>query len=204
MSKGQENYTLLINKLDAFIRKYYINKLIRGFLYFTGLILIMFLVFSLLEHEFYFPGFVRKIFFFSFIGLTLVSLIYWIINPLSKYFQLGKTISHEQAAVIIGNHFFTVKDQLLNILQLKKLSDTTEDRELIEASISQKSEKISPVPFKAAIDYRSNRKYLKYALPPFLLLLLLLFAAPSLITDSTNRIINNNVDFIVFGHRQIN
>ena len=35
----QDNYQLLIEKLDQFIRKYYVNQLIRGSLYATGLIL---------------------------------------------------------------------------------------------------------------------------------------------------------------------
>ena len=40
----QDNYTLLIQKLDQFTRKYYINQVIRGVLYSTGLILLLFWV----------------------------------------------------------------------------------------------------------------------------------------------------------------
>ena len=195
MKQGSENYQLLMSKLDSFIRKYYVNKLIRGFLYFTALVLVLFLGFSLLEHQFYFSGLVRKAFLFSFLLVSGSSFFYWVLFPLSKYFHLGSVISHEQAATIIGNHFFDVKDKLLNILQLKKLASETDQKALIEASITQKAERIKLVPFKSAIDLQKNRKYLRYALPPFFLLLILLFAAPSLITDSTNRIIHNNMEF---------
>jgi len=105
-------------------------------------------------------------------------------------------ISHEQAAGIIGNHFGDVKDRLLNILQLKEQSSLTKDNSLIIASINQKSEQIKPVPFKSAIDLNKNKQYLvKYALPPFLILLLVVMTAPSLIKDSTHRLINNDREF---------
>ncbi|MEM9545446.1 MAG: DUF4175 family protein, partial [Bacteroidota bacterium] len=107
----------------------------------------------------------------------------------------GKTISHEQAANIIGNHFKGVEDKLLNVLQLKKQSESAVNIELVEASIDQKTQSITPIPFRTAIDLRKNRRYLKYALPPMLLFLVILFAAPSIIKDGTHRLINNNKEF---------
>lgn len=195
MSQQKENYNLLIEKLDRFIRKYYINSLIRGSLYFTASVLAVFLVFSYLESQYYFPTVVRKVFFYGFILIFLGALSHWVLRPALKYFKLGKTISHEQAASIIGQHFQDVQDKLLNILHLKRQMDESQVMELIQAGIEQKSQKINPVPFRKAIDLRKNRKYLRYALPPFLLLVVLLFAAPSLITDSTNRIIQNDKHF---------
>jgi len=192
---GTDNYSLLIQKLDQFIRKFYVNKLIRGILYFVGFSLLLFLAFSVAEHNFYFSQGVRKAMFFSFLGASGISLFYWVLTPLSKFFRLGKTISHDQAASIIGTHFGDVKDKLLNVLQLKRQADTESNTELILASVNQKSETIKLVPFKNAIDLRSNKKYLKYALPPFLIFLGILFGAPSIIKDSTFRIINNNKDF---------
>lgn len=195
--QGRSNYDQLIQKLDQFTRKYYLNQFIRGFLYSVALVIGMFLLFNLLEHYFYFNRSIRKIIFFSFLLVTLVSLGYWMFLPLLRYFNLGKTISHENAAKIVGDHFGDVKDRLLNILQLKKQEDNNAaDSQLIDASINQKTESIKLVPFKSAIDLSSNKKYLKYALPPFLLLLVFLFAAPSLITDSTHRIINNDKEFV--------
>ena len=189
------SYDLLINKLDQFIRKFYLNQLIRGSLYTIAIVLGLFLAFNLLEHNFYFDKGVRKILFYGFIGTSLASFGYLVLIPLLKYFKLGSVISHQQAAGIIGNHFGDVKDRLLNILQLKQQSSLVADNSLIEASINQKSEQIKPVPFKTAIDLKNNRKYLKYALPPFLLLLIIVTTAPSLIKDSTHRLINNDKEF---------
>ena len=192
----KDNYRLLIEKLDQFIRKYYINQLIRGALYSMGLILLLFLVISTLEYYYYFSGSVRKLMFFSFLGISLAALIGWVGLPLLRYFRLGKVISHAQAAQIIGQHFTNVKDKLLNILQLRQQSEqNTAGRELILASVNQKSQEIEPVPFKKAIDLSANRKYLRYALPPLALLLIILFVNANMITDSTTRLVNNDREF---------
>jgi hypothetical protein len=53
--------------------------------------------------------------------------------------------------------------------------------------IAQRSRELGPVPFTNAIDLRRNRRYLRYALPPLAVLIVLLFAAPSLITGPTER-----------------
>ncbi len=193
MSKSS-HYSLLIQKLDQFIRKYYINKTIKGAIIFIAITVALLLLYSFLEHQFYLPRTGRKVMFYSYVIGSLGALTYLVFWPLANYFKLGNVISHDKAAQILGNHFSDVEDRLLNVLQLNR--DVSEsNRELIEASIDQKSAQISLVPFKRAIDLKNNRQYLKYAFPPLALLLFLLFAAPSLITDSTYRIINNNKDF---------
>lgn len=186
------NYTLLIEKLDAFIRKFYINQLLRGALYTVGAVLGLFIVLNVLEYYFYFSTGVRTAMFWSFVGMSGVALYRWVALPLMHYFHLGKVISHEQASVIIGDHFTDVKDKLLNILQLKQQSANAIHTELINASINQKSDEIRLVPFKSAIDLGKNRKYLRYALPPVLMLLFLLFGAPNILREGTSRLWNSN------------
>ncbi len=195
MPQVTSNYDLLINKLDQFTRKFYLNQIIRGLLYSVAILVAVFILFSVLEYFMYFDKNVRKLIFFGFIISSLTVLGLFVLKPLLNYFKLGRRISHEKAALIIGDHFTDVKDKLLNILQLKKQSESSGSHELINASIDQKSEEIKLVPFKSAIDLGSNKKYLRYALPPALALLVLLFAAPSLIKDSTLRIINNDTEF---------
>jgi len=190
-----DNYNQLIKKLDQFIRKFYLNKIIRGTLYAIGLTLSLFLLISILEYNFYFSPAGRKGLLFGFIGLSLLASWFWVLQPLLHFFQLGKVISRTQAAVIIGDHFQDVQDKLLNILQLREQSRGQAGNELILAGIDQKAEQIRLVPFKSAIDLSKNRKYARYALPPLLLLLILLIAAPSMIKDSTYRLINNSREF---------
>lgn len=196
MAQGKDNYQLLIDNLDRFTRKYYVNQLIRGALYTIALVVLLFIVMNLLEYFYYFSKAGRKALFYSFLATSAIATTGWVLIPLFKYFRLGKVISHDQAANIIGEHFTGVKDKLLNVLQLKRQSTGHENAALINASINQKTEDIKVVPFKSAINLSQNKKYLRYALPPLLLLFVLLFAAPSIIRDSTNRLINNNKEFV--------
>ncbi len=187
----QNNYNILINKLDAFIRKYYKNLVIRGSLYSVGSILLLYLFITLVEHFAHSGTYLRALLFFSFIIFNTVVILRLIIWPLLKTFRLGSVISHEKAAQIIGAHFPEVEDKLINVLQLKKMADHNDQtRALIEAGIEQKADLISPVPFKNAIDFKQNKKYLKFAVPPLLMLLLILLTSPGVITDSTKRIVH--------------
>ena len=189
------NYELLIQKLDAFIRKFYLNKLLRGTLLFVGLLLGFYLFISLSEYQLYFSSTVRKLLLFVFGVSTLSAFTFLVIKPLIHYLHLGKQISHEQAATIIGKHFTDVKDKLLNILQLKQQSQNAFNKDLIEASILQKTESIKLVPFSNAINLNENKKYLKYALPPLFVLLFLLIAAPNVLKESSTRLLNPNKTF---------
>lgn len=190
-----DNYSFLIEKLDKFIRKYYVNKLLKGVLFTITIILIFFLIIVLAENQFYFTPFVRKILFFGFIISAVSSFIGFVLKPILQLNRLGNLISHKQAADIIGVHFNKVQDKLLNVLQLKENTLSLQDASLIEASIKQKSEALKPVPFTAAINLQENRKYLKFIFPPLLLFIALLFFRPNLIKDSTNRLVQNNVAF---------
>lgn len=192
----RDNYSLLIEKLDAFIRKFYVNQLLRGSLYTVGAVLGLFILLNVLEYYFYFSTGVRTAMLWSFGLLSAAALYKWVALPLMHYFHLGKLISHEQAAQIIGNHFGDVKDKLLNILQLKQqASNNAIYADLINASINQKSNEIKLVPFQAAIDLQKNRKYLRYALPPVLMLLFLLLGAPNILREGTMRLWNSTKKF---------
>lgn len=195
MSQMKDNYQLLIQRLDKFIRKYYVNKLIRGSLYSIALVLGLFITLSVLENYMYFSTGTRKILFFSFIGISIAAIGKWIALPLMNYFKLGKVISHEKAASIIGNHFTDVKDKLLNVLQLKEQSKSSQYTSLINASINQKVTELNPVPFRSAINLSQNRKYLRFALPPLMLLVLILFIDASIIKNGTTRLIRNDEVF---------
>jgi hypothetical protein len=191
------DYEHLIDKLDAFIRKYYKDRLVRGALYSVGLLVGFFLVAALLEYFGRFGTTARTVLFWSLMSAATVVLVRFIVLPLIKLFRLGPVISHAEAARIIGTHFGEVKDKLLNTLQLREMADSgTAQRALVEAAIAQRSRELGPVPFTNAIDLRRNTRYLRYALPPLAVLVLLLFAAPSLITDPARRIIAHGSEFM--------
>ncbi|WP_423148805.1 hypothetical protein [Rubrolithibacter danxiaensis] len=197
MDKTPDNYSQLILKIDEFIRKYYLNKVIRGSIYLSAALFASFIVVTLAEYFGNFSIPVRSVLFYLFILLNAAIFLIWIVQPLFSYFKLGKTINYEQASTIIGQHFSNVKDKLLNILQLKKLSDEhPEHFQLILAGINQKITDLKPVPFSSAIRIKDNRKYIKYTAVPFIIILLIAFTAPRIFSESTERLIKHNVKFV--------
>ena len=193
---NSSGYNSLIGKLDRFIRRYYTNQMIRGSLYFIALGLGSFLIVALLEYFGRFSSTLRTWMFFLFLGFTLFLLVRFILVPAVKIFRLGKIISHAEAALIIGRHFPEVEDKLLNTLQLHQQSQQSDsDTSLIVAGIEQKTIELQPISFSAAVNFLENKKYLKYALPPVLLGLILLTVFPAVLTDSTKRLVAHSQEF---------
>ncbi|HEY9001775.1 MAG TPA: DUF4175 family protein [Mucilaginibacter sp.] len=194
--RSSENYELLISKIDTFIRKYYFNNLLRGLIFLGAGIFSAYIIITVSEYYGNFNSGFRTFLFYFFILLNL-GLIAWLILPsFLAWLRLGKTITHDQAAEIIGKHFTDVSDKLLNTLQLKKLADgNQQQRELIEASIDQKIETLKPVSFPSAINIKENTKYLKWVVFPAAVICIIALAAPSILTESTKRIIRHNEYF---------
>jgi hypothetical protein len=191
-----ENYDLLIEKINTFIRKYHYNNLLRGLIFLGAGLFSAYVVITLGEYFGNFNTLLRTILFYFFIVLNLGLIVWLVLPPLLAQLKLGKTLTHDQAAEIIGRHFNDVHDKLLNTLQLKKqATENAEHRELIEASINQKIETLRPVSFPSAVNIRENSKYLKWVIPPAAIICIIAFAAPSVLTESTKRLIRHNEYF---------
>jgi hypothetical protein len=185
------NDVQLIAKLDEFIRKYYKNRIIRGLLVVLAVVASLFLVSVFLEYLFKFGILLRSVLFFMNISMALFFLVRLVVVPSLQYLRIGKTLSHEQAAEIIGNHFSDIRDKLLNTLQLISLSrQTGENKELLIAGIDQKISGLKIFRFPTAVNIRSNLKYLRYAIPPVLLIMVLAILSPSFIAEPASRIIH--------------
>lgn len=191
-----EKKDTILGSLDRFIRKYYKNRMIKGALYALGLLLSLFLLMAVLEHFGYFSTAVRAFLFWFYIVAGAGVLGYYVLLPLAKMYRLGKVISYEEAARIVGDHFPEVQDKLLNLLQLQQAAaSASPDSDLMRAAIAQKTEQLSPVPFHQAVDLRGNRKYIKYAAIPAGVVVLLLLLSPTLLTGPSHRITHYTEQF---------
>ena len=189
------SFDILVNKLNGFIRKYYKNLILKGTILSLSLIFLLFIIITFVEYLSWSNTITRTVIYYSFIISVFLIVSYYIIIPLSKLIKLGKVLSHKEAALIIGEHFPEVSDKLLNTLQLKE-NNSSQSMDLLLAGIEQKSSDLSPVPFHKAVLYKTNLKYAKYALPPIILILAVLFIAPSVIYESTDRILNHNTGYV--------
>ena len=188
-----EGYKNIEDKLHQFANKYYTNELIKGSILFLSLGC-LYLFFTLfLEYFFWLKPTARTFLFWLFIVVELFLLIKFIMIPISKLIGFRKGISLQQSSKIIGSHFPEVQDKLLNVLQLK---ENVNNSDLILASINQKSEELAPIPFLKAVDFKQNKKYLKYAIIPFLILLTILFTGNNnILSDSLERVVNHRTAY---------
>ncbi|MDR0971231.1 MAG: hypothetical protein LBM25_02475 [Bacteroidales bacterium] len=179
---------VISEKLNRFIRKYYKNQLIKGGIYSFIALVSFFLLLNLIEYFGYNSSLVRSILFYLFLIIAILILYFLIIIPLLRLFNLKKNLSHKDAARIIGEHFPQIDDKLLNLLQLKDIS-LDEPSEILEASIEQKTKELSPIAFVKAIDFKKNKKYVKWIFVVVLLTIVLSLVFPNFLSEPTKRYI---------------
>ncbi len=185
---------VLIDRLKAYKRKYYINLLLKGSLLSSTILVSLFLIFSTLEFTLRFNSPIRAFLFFSFL-ITLVLVVYFrVIIPLIKLIDNKGQIDDEVAANQIGQFFPQITDKLLNTIQLQRF--TSQENSLILASIEQRTKEISIINFSDAIDLRQNQRFLKYLAIPGAVLFALLIFVPQMLTESTTRIIKFEEEFV--------
>lgn len=170
------DYNYIKKKLQKFIKKFYINELIKGLLLFFSIGLLYFIFTLFIEYFLWLKPVYRTILFWLFISVELGLLINYILIPIFKIYGFKSGISEEQASKIIGDYFPDVRDKLLNMLQLSNLNQHSD---LIEASIEQRSKQLQLIPFKRAINFSRNKKYLKYAVLPIIIIGLVYFTGNS-------------------------
>ncbi len=182
------DFDFVKDKLEKFVRKYYVNELIKGAILFFTIGVLYFMLTMLIENFLWLSSVGRTILFWLFVIVELCLFAKFIIIPVAKLFNLANGINYKKASHIIGNHFPEVSDKLLNLLQLK---DTNATSSLLLASIEQKSKELKPIPFKLAINFKKNVKYLKYAMIPIaVFLMILVFNKTHWISDSYKRVVN--------------
>ena len=187
----------LLEQIDSFIRKFYKNQMLRGVLLFVGIFLASYLIIITSEYFGSFNGTVRAFLFYSFILINLIVFIQYLAIPLAKILSFGKRINRYQASNIIGRFFPDVNDRLLNTLQMNdSVESQTGNIELLRASVRQRANTLSVVPFTKAVDFGENKKYLKYVIPFLIVLLAVGIFVPKMLTESTSRIIQYDKEFL--------
>ncbi len=155
----------IIKKLNAFIKKYYTQKLLKGIILFVCFGLLVFLLIISLEYFLWLNSSGRFSLLLTLILATVFLLYKLIIVPLFYLFQLKKGLTNKEASILIGKHFSEVDDKLYNLLDL---TEDTNSSELLLASIEQRSKDLDGIPFVKAINSSDVIKYLKYVSLPIL------------------------------------
>ena len=185
----------LISKIERFIRKFYLNRLIQGALIGLVLMIALFLIINGLEYFSWLPQKGRLILLLLFIfGISFVAIFYFII-PIINLIRFRKKMSDEQAAVIIGKFFPEINDKLLNTLQLSHKLSQDSDNQLLIATIEQRTEHLKPINFSDAVNLKENYKYLKIFGLAFVVLSVALIFLPDFSKKPAQRIFNYSKEF---------
>ncbi|KQC32371.1 glutamyl-tRNA synthetase [Nonlabens sp. YIK11] len=187
------NFQIIEQKLNRFIRKYYVNELIRGVILFLAIGLLYFITVAVVEYFFWLNKLGRTILFWSFILVELGLLFKFVAIPIARLVKLFSGIDFRDASEMIGNHFPEVSDKLVNVLQLHANGG---DDELTWASINQKSEDLKPIPFSLAIDFNNNKQYLKYLAVPIIIIGALIATGNNDVITSASRVADYKTDYI--------
>lgn len=185
----------LLEQIDVFIRKYYKDLIVKGFLLFIGILLATFLTVVTLEYFGKFGTIIRTILFFSFIIVNSFILIRYIFIPSFRLNSLGNRIDRFTASQIIGRFFPEISDRLLNTLQLNAVANKdSRDYELIQASVIQRSSNMNSYRFTDAIDIGKNKKYAAYVLPIIVIMASIAMFNPKFFKDGTERLVYFNTE----------
>ncbi|NNE77442.1 MAG: hypothetical protein HKN31_10265 [Pricia sp.] len=187
------SYHNILGKLNNFIRRYYTKMLIKGVLLFLGLGLLFFFIVVGVEYLLWLNSTGRLLLLLLFITTEAFLLFRYILTPIFYLFRIKKGISNKQASLLIGTHFPEVGDKLYNLLDL---AEDKNQSELLLASIEQRSERMRPIPFTRAVDFRDNLKYTRYLLVPGILLVLVWISGNyALFFGSADRVMNYNLAY---------
>lgn len=186
----------LISKIERFIRKFYLNRLIQGALIGLVLMIALFLIINGIEYFSWLPQKGRLVLLLLFVlGISFVAIFYFII-PIINLIRFRKKMSDEQAAVIIGKFFPEISDKLLNTIQLSNELAQNSDNQLLIATIEQRTEHLKPINFSDAVNLKENYKYLKIFGLAFVILSVALIFIPDFSKKPAQRIFNYSQEYV--------
>jgi len=191
-----KSFDIIKSKLEVFIKKYQVYKLVRGFLISIAIFIFFIITESTVEYFSYLSINTRTLLFYLSITLFLLVFVFFIIYPLLVLFNLRKGINYKEASFLISKYFPNVKDKLINTIELASKSDfKNRNNELLIASIEQKTEELKTFKFSAAINFSFLKKnFIYFILSSFLLLIIYSFA-PKILFQGTNRLIKHDIYF---------
>ena len=189
-------YEGLLTQIESFIKRFYINRLIRGAFIFVGISILVFLLFVHLEYFGAFSIPVRAFLFFSLLFIFLSLAWFYLIDPILRITRLRNRMTPNEAAILIGKLLPQVDDKVLNTIQLHDQLKH-QDVSFISAAIQQKAINLSAFSFGSAIDFKENKRYLKFVLPVLFVFLSILIFNPQIIQLGSTRIVNYQQEFLI-------
>ncbi len=186
-----------INELKKRLKKFYILDRCRESINFILILITSFsiLVLFILALESFgkFSSPVRTFLFYGLISLLSVNLLLIIFTIVRNSLKV-REINYLRIAKTIGKHFDEIKDQLINVLQLKEEGNNFYSSQLIEGEFEKVYTKTKGINFNSIIDFSITIRLLKIAVISIFITFLSILFLPQL-NYALYRIINHEKNF---------
>lgn len=185
-----ENYKQFVDKLNSYIRKFYLYRLIRGFIFFGLLVTGYYSCISALEYFNYFDPKIKISIVLVTVFLTFFIFIYFLLIPLIKLMGIGKLISYYDVSSFLSKTYPEIKDKLINIIELANEKNGFYSNELKKASIDQKIDELKIFRFSDAIRYKDLKVVFGIFTGVILIFFVVYSQSPDFFKESTVRLIH--------------
>ena len=163
MKSDSIHYNAIEKKLEQFAKKnLFITLLTQLQIAASGIILFLF---SLITAEllFRFSPAVRTPLFFSFVLIAIILFVIQVVLPAAKEYFSFKENEHSRAAESVGRSFPSIKDELLNALQLfRERESFLYSQELAFAAFASTYKKVEPINFTSALTFEKPKRRMKF------------------------------------------
>ncbi len=194
MSDSKSTYYQEVKKkLDVFARRYYFNNLLQNSAIFLVSTIALLLIISILEYFAKNDSTVRAFVFYAFLFSAIAGLIYLVIIPALKAFGMIKRMTNEDLSRQVGKRLKEVDDKLLNILLLDRMN-VSDNTEIINAAINQKSNEIKGIPFHRSATLKKGVRFVRNAGIFLSIIMLMGMTFPDLFNYGTKRVVFYNSD----------
>lgn len=189
------NEDILTSKIYAFIRKFYLSKMIKGTFVGAFSFIAIWLIFNSIEYVSWLPNKGRLALLLTAALLYTFIFVFYFALPSLNLLRFRKKMTLKQASVLIGKFFPDIKDKLLNTLELSENINENTDNELLIASVEQRTNSFKVFTFSDAVDLKENRKYARvFAIAAVVLIILMIFL-PDFSIKPAQRIVNYSQHF---------
>jgi len=198
MGTDSKYYREILNKLERFVRKEHTHIILSGIQLMLIAVVANFTFFTFVELISNLNSAFRTILFFLFLLLTISAFAYLVLLPLLRYFKLFRKETYFDAAKRAGSYFPSLKDNLLNAIQLvtEKPGGSFYSINLVDAAFKNVYSRSKGIKFESAIKFNKARKILPYFIGLMIFSVLLLLLVPGMLSAS-NRLVNYNNEFIL-------
>jgi len=186
-------------RLDRVRRRDNISLFLRRLLMFLALLMAGTLLVAVSEALLHSGTTVRTVLYWILSGSTLILLMIWVLPPLAAAAGLRKGESDFETAGRVGGLIPSIKDHLLNAMQLGQSSSGRDlySDELTDAAMSDVLQRMKQVDLDAVTDFHSVRHAATRAAIASFVFLLALMLFPGSVGNGLVRVWNHSTDFSV-------